>query len=154
NRATRMRRRVTLPDGAPGVGFRGEARVPGPGPGSGAGGLRQGADLVRGGGDGDHGAGVDAADQAFEDLAWAQLDVAGGAELAEAFDAAGPLDGAGELPGQESAGAAAAAHDSGLGVGDQGDLEVAEVDAVQGLAEGAFGGVHQGGGEGAAGGGE
>jgi hypothetical protein len=60
------------------------------------------------------------------------------------------VDGAGELAGEEAAGSAAAADDSGLGVGDQGDLEVAEVDAVQGLAEGALGRAHQGGVEAAA----
>src|SRR5215218_6984856 len=150
-----MRRWATLPDGAPRSRGWGEPRSGrrvsrAPGAGSGAGGFGQGADLVGGGGVGDDGAGVDAADQALQDFARAELDVAGGAELAEAFDAAGPVDWAGELAGEEAAGLAAASDDPRLGVGDQGDLEAAEVDAVEGLAEGALGGAHQGGVEAAA----
>ena len=85
-----------------------------------AGGFGEGADLVGGGGDGDHGAGSMRRIRLFEDLAGAELDVAGGTEVAEAFDAAGPVDGTGELAGQEAR-PGGRPDDPGLGVGDQGD---------------------------------
>src|SRR4030095_12789585 len=49
------------------------------------------------------------------DLAGAELDVAGGAELLEALDAAGPVDRAGELAGQEAGGAGARGGGGGRG---------------------------------------